>query len=373
MRTIVRAAGKQFPPGRRHTGRQAEGGILLAGVEQQRDRFEHRAVVLLVGPRGEQQRQLEENRRLQAEVERLKKEDKKAVRRYRREQALKPYQAELIRMQQFLEKTKRRMIILFEGRDASGKGGTIRRVTRYMNEKHYRVVALGKPTDAQRTQWFFQRYVTQFPRGGEVVLFDRSWYNRAGVERVMGFCSDEEYREFYKHIAHDFDDPLEWVHNRVEGTNEYTSLLYVPKRAPFDLYNRETPRVLKLYVKRVFIMDDAEQLMPYYLRFVRVLVDSDDLPLNVSREILQHNKLIDTIRGGSVKKVLGVLESMTKDEPETYKAFWKEFGNVLKEGPGEDFANRERIAGLLRFASTHGGAAGQNVSLQDYIARMKPE
>ena len=144
----------------------------------------------------EQQRLLEENRRLQTEVERLKKEEKKAIRRYRREQALKPYQAELIRMQQYLEQSGTRMIILFEGRDAAGKGGTIRRVTRYMNEKHYRVVALGKPTENERTQWFFQKYVGKFPRGGEVVLFDRSWYNRAMVEPVFGFCSDQEYRNF---------------------------------------------------------------------------------------------------------------------------------------------------------------------------------
>ncbi len=182
---------------------------------------------------------------------------------------------------------------------------------------------------------------------------------------------EEEYKEFYKHVAHDFGDPLKWVHSHVEGSQSYKSLFYIPARAPFDLYDRDNRHGIKLYVRRVFIMDDAEQLMPYYLRFVRGLVDSDDLPLNVSREILQHNKLIDTMRSGSVKKILGLLEDMAKNEPETYAAFWKEFGNVLKEGPGEDFANRERIAGLLRFASSVSDSDEQSVSLDDYIGRMK--
>jgi molecular chaperone HtpG len=183
--------------------------------------------------------------------------------------------------------------------------------------------------------------------------------------------SDDEYREFYKHVAHDFEDPMQWVHSHVEGNQSYKSLFYIPARAPFDLYDRDSRHGIKLYVRRVFIMDDAEQLMPYYLRFVRGLVDSDDLPLNVSREILQHNKLIDTIRAGSVKKVLGLLETMAKDEPESYARFWKQFGKVMKEGPGEDFANRERIAKLLRFASTAADSEEQNVSLEDYIGRMK--
>ncbi|MDH3527395.1 MAG: molecular chaperone HtpG, partial [Gammaproteobacteria bacterium] len=183
----------------------------------------------------------------------------------------------------------------------------------------------------------------------------------------------EEYKEFYKHVAHDFGDPMKWVHSHVEGSQSYKSLFYIPARAPFDLYDRDNRHGIKLYVHRVFIMDDAEQLMPYYLRFVRGLVDSDDLPLNVSREILQHNKLIDTIRSGSVKKILGLLEDMAKHEPETYAAFWKEFGTVLKEGPGEDFANRERIAKLLRFASTHADSDEQSVSLDDYVARMKAD
>jgi molecular chaperone HtpG len=183
--------------------------------------------------------------------------------------------------------------------------------------------------------------------------------------------TEEEYREFYKHVAHDFEDPQHWVHSQVEGSQSYTSLFYIPKRAQFDLYDRDSRHGIKLYVNRVYIMDDAEQLMPVYLRFVRGLVDSDDLPLNVSREILQHNKLIDTIRAGSVKKVLGILEGMAKDDPEAYAGFWKEFGNVMKEGPGEDFANRERIAKLLRFSSTLSDSEEQSVSLEDYVSRMQ--
>ncbi|MGB5298493.1 MAG: molecular chaperone HtpG [Thiogranum sp.] len=185
--------------------------------------------------------------------------------------------------------------------------------------------------------------------------------------------SDEEYKEFYKHVAHDFGEPLVWSHNQVEGTQSYTSLLYIPKQAPFDLWDREHRHGIKLYVRRVFIMDDAENLMPQYLRFVRGLVDSDDLPLNVSREILQKNKFIDSIRAASVKKVLGLLETMVKNEAEKYAEFWGQFGRVMKEGPAEDFANRERIAKLLRFASTHSDTDEQNVSLQEYIGRMQPE
>lgn len=185
--------------------------------------------------------------------------------------------------------------------------------------------------------------------------------------------TDDEYKEFYKHVAHDFDEPLSWLHNKVEGTQSYTTLLYLPKQAPFDLYDRDRRYGVKLYVKRVFIMDDAEQLMPSYLRFVRGVVDSDDLPLNISREILQHNKQIETIRNGSVKKILGHLESMAKNEPEKYTEFWNTFGNVLKEGPAEDFANREKIAKLLRFASTHNDSSAQTVTFDDYISRMKQE
>lgn len=190
--------------------------------------------------------------------------------------------------------------------------------------------------------------------------------------RPKNEISDEDYSEFYKHIAHDFEEPLAHSHNRVEGKYDYTSLLYIPSRAPFDLWDRERKHGIKLYVRRVYIMDDAEQMMPNYLRFVRGIIDSNDLPLNISREILQHNKVIDNIRAGSVKKVLGLLEKMAKDDSEKYATFWKEFGRVIKEGPGEDYSNREQIAKLLRFSSTHTDDETQNVSLADYADRMKP-
>ena len=189
--------------------------------------------------------------------------------------------------------------------------------------------------------------------------------------RSKSEITEEEYNEFYKHVSHDFDEPLAHVHNRVEGTNEYTALLFLPKHAPFDLWDREPKHGIKLYVRRVFIMDEADKLMPHYLRFVKGVVDSDDLPLNVSREILQHNRKIDTIRGANVKRILGLLEKLAKDEPEKYTEFWKEFGRALKEGPAEDFANRERIAALLRFASTRSEGKEESVSLDDYIGRMK--
>lgn len=183
--------------------------------------------------------------------------------------------------------------------------------------------------------------------------------------------SDEEYNEFYKHVAHDFEDPLVHLHARVEGKHEYTSLLYVPQRAPYNLYDREHPQGIKLYVKRVFIMDDADNLMPSYLRFIRGVIDSSDLPLNVSREILQSNKVIDSMRSGSVKKVLDMLDKLAKDEPEKYTTFWEQFGKVMKEGPAEDMGNRDRIAKLLRFASTQKDTEEQVVSLDDYISRMQ--
>ncbi len=182
---------------------------------------------------------------------------------------------------------------------------------------------------------------------------------------------EEEYKEFYKHVGHDFEEPLAWTHNRVEGKLEYTSLLFIPARAPFDLWDREQRHGVKLYVQRVFIMDDAEHLMPRYLRFVRGVIDSNDLPLNISREILQSSKVVDGIRAGSVKKVLGMLEDMAANDAEKYGKFWKEFGRALKEGPAEDYGNREPIAKLLRFASTHTDSAEQVVSLTDYIGRMK--
>ncbi|MGL4937879.1 molecular chaperone HtpG [Shewanella sp.] len=183
--------------------------------------------------------------------------------------------------------------------------------------------------------------------------------------------TDEEYQEFYKHISHDYTDALLWSHNRVEGKQEYTNLLYIPSKAPWDMWNRDRKHGLKLFVQRVFIMDDAEQFMPSYLRFVQGLIDSNDLPLNVSREILQDNHITKAMRTGITKRVLGMLEKLAKDDAEKYQQFWAEFGQVLKEGPAEDFANRERIAGLLRFASTHTGSAAPTVSLDDYISRMK--
>jgi len=193
--------------------------------------------------------------------------------------------------------------------------------------------------------------------------------------RSRNDITEEEYKGFYKHVGHDFDEPLAWTHARVEGRHEYTQLLYIPSHAPFDMWDRNARHGIKLYVKRVFIMDDAEKLMPAYLRFVRGVVDSSDLPLNVSREILQESKDIDTIRSGCTKKVLGLLESLaTSDDAadrEKYATFWKEFGRVLKEGVGEDFANKDKIAGLLRFASTHADTPDEVVSLADYISRMK--
>ncbi|MGD9843540.1 MAG: molecular chaperone HtpG [Steroidobacteraceae bacterium] len=183
--------------------------------------------------------------------------------------------------------------------------------------------------------------------------------------------NDEDYKEFYKHVTHDYNEPLAWQHNKVEGAKEYTSLLYLPSRAPFDLYQRDAARGVKLYVRRVFIMDDAEQFLPLYLRFVKGVVDSADLPLNVSRELLQQDESIEAIRSALTRRVLDMLAKLAKEDSEKYAAFWKEFGSVLKEGPGEDFANRERVAKLLRFASTHSGQAEQNVSLEDYVSRMK--
>ncbi|MDP1704944.1 MAG: molecular chaperone HtpG [Sulfurimicrobium sp.] len=189
--------------------------------------------------------------------------------------------------------------------------------------------------------------------------------------RPKSEITQEQYDEFYKHVAHDFEPPLAHVHAKVEGRQEYTQPLYIPARAPFDLWDREQRHGIKLYVRRVFIMDDAKQLMPYYMRFVRGVIDSNNLPLNVSREILQESKDIEAIRGGSVKKVLGMLDDLAENQPEKYATFWKEFGRVIKEGVGEDLANKERIAKLVSFASTHTDTEDQTVSLADYIGRMK--
>ncbi|MFP3925022.1 molecular chaperone HtpG [Pseudomonas sp. W5-36] len=197
--------------------------------------------------------------------------------------------------------------------------------------------------------------------------------NRASAlwTRPRTEVKDEEYQEFYKHIAHDFENPLSWSHNKVEGKLEYSSLLYVPARAPFDLYQREAPRGLKLYVQRVFVMDQAESFLPLYLRFIKGVVDSNDLSLNVSREILQKDPIIDSMKSALTKRVLDMLEKLAKNQPEEYKGFWKNFGQVLKEGPAEDFANKEKIAGLLRFASTSDDSGEQSVSLTDYLSRAK--
>jgi len=214
---------------------------------------------------------------------------------------------------------------------------------------------------------------SEWKDGEEVPTDEDETVNKASAlwARSKNDISEDEYKEFYKHVSHDFQAPLAWSHNRVEGKQEYISLLYLPSRAPFDLYDREQRHGIKLYVRRVFIMDDAEQLMPQYLRFVRGIIDSADLSLNVSREILQSSRDIDAIKAGSVKKVLGLLEDMAENEPDKYAAFWKEFGRVMKEGPGEDYANRDKIAGLLRFASTYADNEEQTVSLKQYVERMK--
>jgi molecular chaperone HtpG len=209
--------------------------------------------------------------------------------------------------------------------------------------------------------------------GEQVMTEEDETVNQANAlwVRPKSDITDEQYKEFYKHVAHDFEDPLAWTHARVEGKQEYTQLLYIPARAPFDLWDRNARHGIKLYVRRVFIMDDAEQLMPLYMRFVRGVVDSSDLPLNVSREILQQSKDIDGIRSGCTRKVLSMLEDLAENDKEKYATFWSAFGAVLKEGVGEDHVNKEKIAGLIRFATTHNDTPDQTVSLADYIGRMK--
>jgi molecular chaperone HtpG len=212
----------------------------------------------------------------------------------------------------------------------------------------------------------------QEEKDGETIV---SWekINKAQAlwTRSKSDVSEDEYKEFYKHIAHDFTDPISWSHNRVEGKQEYTSLLYIPSQAPWDMWNRDHKHGLKLYVQRVFIMDDAEQFMPNYLRFVRGLIDSNDLPLNVSREILQDSRVTQNLRSALTKRVLQMLDKLAKDDAEKYQTFWKNFGLVLKEGPAEDSANQEAIAKLLRFATTHADSSAQTVSLEEYVSRMK--
>lgn len=216
---------------------------------------------------------------------------------------------------------------------------------------------------------------SEWKDGAEVATDEDETVNKASAlwARNKNDITEEEYQEFYKHVSHDFENPLAYTHSRVEGKQEYISLLYIPGKAPFDLYDRDRRHGIKLYVKRVFIMEDAEKLMPQYLRFVRGVIDTADLPLNVSREILQSSRDVEAIKAGSVKKVLGLLEDMAENKPEDYAKFYQEFGRVLKEGPGEDFANKDKIAGLLRFASTKADSDVQDVSLKDYIARMQPE
>ncbi len=216
---------------------------------------------------------------------------------------------------------------------------------------------------------------TEFKDGETVQLDEEETINDASAlwTRNKKDIKAKEYNEFYKNISYDSEDPLAYFHNRVEGTQEYTTLFYIPSKAPFDLYDRERHHNVKLYVKRIFIMEANDKLMPQYLRFVKGVIDSSDLPLNVSREILQDSRQVETIKSGAVKRILASLEEMAKKKPEDYKKFWQEFGKVLKEGPAEDFSNKEKIAGLLRFASTHDESVDENVALQDYIDRMKPE
>jgi molecular chaperone HtpG len=247
---------------------------------------------------------------------------------------------------------------LREGQDDLLDGHRLRGiVTKYSNH-------IVQPILMKREEW---------KDGKTEILEETETVNQASAlwARSKNEITEDQYKEFYKHVGHDFDDPLAWTHARVEGRQEYTQLLYIPSRAPFDMWDRNARHGIKLYVRRVFIMDDAEQLMPQFLRFVRGVVDSSDLPLNVSREILQESKDIEAIRKGCTSKVLGLLDDMAKNDKEKYAKFWGEFGQVLKEGVGEDFANKDKIAGLLRFASTHADSADETVSLADYIGRMK--
>ena len=222
------------------------------------------------------------------------------------------------------------------------------------------------PIRMQKEEWDQEK-------GEQVKTDELETVNQANAlwARNKSDVTEEQYREFYKTVSHDYDDPLAWTHNRVEGRSEYTQLLYVPKHAPMDLWDRDGRRGVKLYVKRVFIMDDADQLLPSYLRFVRGVIDSADLPLNVSREILQESRDVRAIREGSAKRILSLLEDLAENRQDDYAAFWSEFGQVLKEGAGEDQANQERIAKLMRFASTHSGDQAQTMSFADYVARMK--
>jgi molecular chaperone HtpG len=251
---------------------------------------------------------------------------------------------------------------LREGEDELANGERLRSIIRKYSDH------ITLPIVMKKEEWDKDNRVYRTTGEDETVNQASALWARPKSE-----ITEEQYHEFYKHVAHDFETPLAYSHNRVEGTKEYTQLLYIPSRAPFDLWDRDHRRGIKLYVRRVFIMDDAEHLMPAYLRFVRGVVDSADLPLNVSREILQESKDVEVIRAGSVRRVLSMLEDLAEKDKEKYATFWKEFGRVFKEGVGEDFSSRERIAKLLRFASTHKDADEQGESLADYVVRMKPE
>ena len=254
---------------------------------------------------------------------------------------------------------------LREGEDELLNGFRLRSIIRKYSD-HIALPILMKKEDWQKEE--------QADKGDKTSVSDEDEaVNQAGAlwARPKNDITEEQYHEFYKHVAHDHDTPLAYTHNKVEGTKEYTQLLYLPARAPFDLWDREHRRGIKLYVRRVFIMDDAEHLMPQYLRFVRGVIDSNDLPLNVSREILQESRDVEMIRAGSVRRVLSMLEDLAENHKEKYATFWKEFGGVFKEGLGEDHGNRERIARLARFASTHKDTEDQDVSLADYVGRMK--
>jgi molecular chaperone HtpG len=250
---------------------------------------------------------------------------------------------------------------LREGEDELLDGGRLRGIVRKYSDH------IMLPVVMKKEEWDKDTRVYRTTGQDETI-------NQAGAlwARPRNEITEEQYHEFYKHVAHDFDAPLAYAHAKVEGRKEYIQLLYVPARAQFDLWDREHRHGIRLYVRRVFIMDDAEHLMPAYLRFVRGVIDSNDLPLNVSREILQESKDVETIRAGSVRRVLGLLEELAEKQPEKYATFWKEFGRVFKEGAGEDAANRERIAKLLRFATTHADTEEQGVPLAGYVARMKP-
>ncbi|OWT61982.1 molecular chaperone HtpG [Candidimonas nitroreducens] len=251
-------------------------------------------------------------------------------------------------------------LYLREGEDEFLNGWKLREVLRRYSDH------ISLPIQMLKEEWDSEKSEQVKKNEWETVNQANALWTRAKAD-----ITDEQYKEFYKHVAHDYDDPLAWTHNRVEGRSEYTQLLYVPKHAPMDLWDRDARRGVKLYVRRVFIMDDAEQLLPAYLRFVRGVIDSADLPLNVSRELLQESRDVKVIREGSTKRVLSLLEDLAENKAEDYAEFWKQFGLVIKEGVGEDHANKDRIAKLLRFASTQAEGSAQTVSLADYVGRVK--